>query len=159
MESSQEEVSVRTNSLSGQDYGTCWNVPLILSSHRRERRRAALGRHAQLGKKFLERLAHFKRMIAAFQRTGASDDRHRQVIGKGNIVNAYAMRSRRQRNAPLALLGGCFMSRRLNQTRVLDCRSDKAGKERVRRERARFQFGVELHPDKPGMVAALDNFR
>jgi hypothetical protein len=36
---------------------------------------------------------------------------------------------------------------------------DEAGEQRVRLERARFQLGVELHADEPGMVGDFDDLR
>ena len=35
----------------------------------------------------------------------------------------------------------------------------KRGEQRVRLERARFQLGMELHADEPGMVGAFDDLR
>ena len=45
----------------------------------------------------------------------------------------------------------------LNQPALLDRRADEACKQRVRLERARFQFGMILDADEPGMVRALDD--
>ena len=36
---------------------------------------------------------------------------------------------------------------------------NERGEQRMRLERARFQFGMELHPDEPGMILIFDDFR
>jgi hypothetical protein len=36
---------------------------------------------------------------------------------------------------------------------------DERRKQRMRLERARFQFGMELHADEPGMVLIFDDLR
>src|SRR6266849_4617494 len=54
---------------------------------------------------------------------------------------------------------GAGMTWSLHQPALLHRRLDKRGEQRVRRERPRFQLGVELHADKPGMVGVFDNFR
>src|SRR4051794_38972729 len=50
---------------------------------------------------------------------------------------------------------------RLYQTRLGDRGLDERREQRVRLERARFQLGMELHPDEPGMhlFGQLDNLR
>ena len=42
---------------------------------------------------------------------------------------------------------------------LLHRRADERGKQRVRLERSRLQFGVELHPHEPGVLRILDNLR
>ena len=47
----------------------------------------------------------------------------------------------------------------LHQTALVDGSPDKAREQRVRLERARLQFGMELYADEPGMVGVLDRLR
>lgn len=46
----------------------------------------------------------------------------------------------------------------LNQSALLYRRCDEAGEQRMRVKWFGFEFGVELHPDEPGMVGPFDNF-
>src|SRR5664280_1979867 len=46
---------------------------------------------------------------------------------------------------------------RLHQPALLDRRADERGEQRMRLERSRFQLGVELHADEPGMVVVFDD--
>src|SRR5262245_14100354 len=67
---------------------------------------------------------------------------------------------------PVCWLGAvaCSRSRRArppgsHQAALRDRGSDEAGEERVRFERARLEFRVELHADEPWMIAAFANLR
>ena len=46
-----------------------------------------------------------------------------------------------------------------HQSTLIDCSFDKAHEERVRVKGFGFKFGVELHPDEPRVILALDDFR
>src|SRR6476469_1067880 len=50
------------------------------------------------------------------------------------------------------------LDRSSDQSRLRDGRLDKAGEQRVRRERLRLQLRMELHAHEPGMVWPLDDF-
>src|SRR5262249_48944092 len=52
-----------------------------------------------------------------------------------------------------------WSANRLHQSRLLDRSADEGGEERVWRKRPRFQLGMELHADEPGMVRHLDDLR
>jgi hypothetical protein len=47
----------------------------------------------------------------------------------------------------------------LNQTCLLQRRSDEPSEKRVRIERAALQFRVKLYTHEPWMIGPLDNFR
>ena len=47
----------------------------------------------------------------------------------------------------------------LYQPALLHRRLDEGGEQRMRRERPRFQLGMELHADEPGMVVVFDDLR
>src|SRR5260370_9655243 len=47
----------------------------------------------------------------------------------------------------------------LSEPALLPRRADKRRKQRMRRKGARFQFGMKLHADEPGMVFIFDDFR
>jgi hypothetical protein len=45
----------------------------------------------------------------------------------------------------------------LHQPALVDRGTDEGGKKRVRFERPRLEFGMELHPDEPGMILIFDH--
>src|SRR5262245_66593011 len=47
----------------------------------------------------------------------------------------------------------------LHQPALLHRSPDERGEQRMRLERPRFELGVELHADEPGMVLVLDHLR
>jgi hypothetical protein len=47
----------------------------------------------------------------------------------------------------------------LNQPALVDGRTDEGREKRMRFEWPRFQFGMELHADEPGMVLVFDDLR
>src|SRR5215475_15400391 len=50
------------------------------------------------------------------------------------------------------------MDATLHQPALLDCCADEGGEQRVRLESPRFQLGMELHADEPGMIIVLNDF-
>src|SRR5258708_31361103 len=46
---------------------------------------------------------------------------------------------------------------RSHQAGLVKCGANEGGKERVRLERFRFELGMELHADEPGMAGELDD--
>src|SRR6516164_1959713 len=44
-----------------------------------------------------------------------------------------------------------------NQTALIDRGSDERGKQRMRLERPRFELGMKLNADEPGMILILDH--
>ena len=46
-----------------------------------------------------------------------------------------------------------------NQPRLHHRRLNERREQRMRLERPRFQFGMELHPDEPGMILVFDDLR
>src|SRR5262245_9396835 len=50
------------------------------------------------------------------------------------------------------------MDATLHQPALLNCCADERREQRVRLEWPRFQLGMELHADKPGMIFVLDDF-
>src|SRR5260370_41497392 len=57
----------------------------------------------------------------------------------------------------------CFaalaMTMALHEARLIERGADERGEERVRLEWARFELGVELHADVPGVIGKLDDLR
>src|SRR5216684_1246723 len=49
------------------------------------------------------------------------------------------------------------MRTRSNQAGLVERGADERGEERVRLERFRFELGMELHADEPGMAGKLDD--
>ena len=57
----------------------------------------------------------------------------------------------------------CFaalaMTMALHEARLVERGADERGEERVRLEWTRFELGMELHADEPGVIGKLDDFR
>src|SRR5689334_6047755 len=62
-----------------------------------------------------------------------------------SVANRSAMRAQRGRIDARQLL------------RMRQCRTDKAGEQRVRTHRPRLELGMELAADEPGVVGELDH--
>ena len=113
---------------------------------------------------FLQRRRHFQRMRPAFHLAGPGDQRQRQGIAEAHgadgdggigflIQDDFALAGATMKRQCDAVNGG------LHQPALLHRRADEGSEQRVRLERSRFQFGMELHADEPGMVLVFDDLR
>jgi hypothetical protein len=83
------------------------------------------------------------------------------------VTEAYAIRLASYLEPDLAArtaagmdaAGHSWHLRRLHQPRLVHGGADEGGEERVRAEGPRFELGVELDADEPGMVGHLHDLR